>query len=260
MAKKFLKNVRINPATGNYDYFFPMEIKHSTDADREDKVCADMEYARLNNLQTGMARLGFREFEAIFIPCKNFTYGPKGNLIFLDTPEEEQHRIYLNYIKDEMSWQDGVKQDGRCPIPGRKGGVKRCPCRMPNPSYVEGGDQPKTIPVKCEGCVYEKFRQAHTTVTFTTLDHEDEDGEMESYEAPSPVYSYEGERYERMGEAFLAFVQERNPKLTDLADLLTQECNCSEAARELGMATSTAGSRRELLKDLCRQFLDNTIL
>lgn len=260
MSNKVLKNVRYNPVNNSYDYYFPREIKHSADPEQEDKARADKEYAKLNGLQIGMARLGFRTYEAIFIPCKNFTCGPKGNLIFLDTPEEEQHRIFLDLIKDEMRWQDEKKQDGRCQIRDEHGVIKRCPCRIPNPDYVEGGDAPKTIPVKCEGCVFEKFRQAHTTVPFTTLDHEDEDGEMESYEAPAPANYYEADRYERLREKFLAFVQERNPKLTDLADLLTMEYNRSEAARELDMATSTAGSRKELLKDLCREFLDNTII
>ena len=159
--------------------------------------------------------------------------------------------------------QDSVKQNGRCDIPDENGGTKRCPCRVPNPDFVPGRDEgkkPKTLPVKCEGCVYEQFRQAHTTVTFSCLDHEDESGEMKNYEAPAPANYYEGERYERMREAFLEYVQEHNDKLTDLAELLTLDYNRSEAARELGMATSTAASRRELLKDLCRQFLDSTII
>ena len=253
MSKRVLKNVRINPVTGDFDFYFPMEVK----------APADKEYAKLNGLEIGQARLGFRYFEAIFIPCKNTTIDENGNTIYLDTPSEVQHRRFLDYIKDEMKWQDEAKQDGRCPIPDGNGGVKRCPCRVPNSDFVPGRDEgkkPKTLPVKCDGCVFEQFRQAHTTITFTCLDHENENGEMESYEAPAPDSSYEGERYERMREAFLRFVQEQNPKLTELAELLTLDYNRSEAARELGMATSTAASRRELLKDLCRQFLDSTII
>ena len=253
MSRRVLKNVRINPVTGDYDYFYPMEVSSP----------ADKEYAKLNSLEIGQARLGFRYFEAIFIPCKNTTIDENGNTIYVDTPSEVQHRRFLDYIKDEMKWQDEAKQDGRCPIPDGNGGVKRCPCRVPNPDFIPGRDEgkkPKTLPVKCEGCVYEQFRQAHTAVTFSCLDHEDESGEMENYEAPAPANYYEGERYERMREAFLEYVQEHNDKLTDLAELLTLDYNRSEAARELDMATSTAASRRELLKDLCRQFLDSTII
>lgn len=253
MSSRVLKNVRTNPVTGDFDYYFPMEVTSP-----EDK-----EYAGLNGLEIGQARLGFRNYEAIFIPCKDKALDAEGNTVYLDTPSEVQHRRFLDLIKDEMREQDSVKQDGRCDIPDGNGGTKRCPCRMPNPDFVPGRDEgkkPKTLPVKCEGCVYEQFRQAHTTVTFSCLDHEDGDGDMESYEASAPANYYEGERYERMREAFLMFVQEQNPKLTDLAELLTLDYNRSEAARELGMATSTAASRRELLKDLCRQFLDSTII
>ena len=253
MSKRFLKNVRINPVTGDFNYYFPMEVKGP----------ADKEFARLNGLEIGHVRLGFRCFEAILIPCKNTTIDAEGNTVYLDTPGEVQRRRFLELIRDEMKWQDEVKQDGRCPIPDGNGGVKRCPCRVPNPDFVSGRDEgkkPKTLPVKCEGCVYEQFRQAHTTVTFTCLDHENEDGEMESYEAPAPANYYEGERYERMREAFLEYVKEHNDKLTDLAELLTLEYNRSEAARALDMPASTAASRRELLKELCRQFLDSTII
>ena len=252
-VKKLLRHTRINSITGELDFYFPMEIKDP----------ADREYARLNGLEIGQARLGFRSFEAIFVPCKDTALDASGKTIYIDTPSDVQHRRFRDYIKDEMKWQDSVKQDGRCSIPDGNGGVKRCPCRIPNPDFVAGRDEgkkPKTIPVKCEGCVYEQFRQAHTTVTFTCLDHENEDGEMESYEAPAPANYYEGERYERMREAFLEYVKEHNDKLTDLAELLTLEYNRSEAARALDMPASTAASRRELLKELCRQFLDSTII
>ena len=251
MANNVLKS--FNPVTGDFDYYFPMEVTSP----------ADKEYAKLYGLEIGQVRLGFRYFEAIFIPCKNTAIDESGKTVYEDTPSEVQHRRFLDLVKEELRWQDEVKQDGRCPIPDGNGGVKRCPCRIPNPDFVPGRDEgkkPKTLPVKCEGCVYEQFRQAHTTVTFSCLDHEDENGEMESYEMPVPANYYEGERYERMREAFLEYVKEHNDKLTDLASLLTLEYNRSEAARELDMATSTAASRRELLKDLCRQFLDSTII
>ena len=129
--------------------------------------------------------------------CWHETYDSEGKVTYLDTPSEVQHRRYLDLIKDEMRWQDEKKQNGRCRIPDGNGGVKRCPRRMPNPDYVEGGNAPKTLPVKCEGCVYERFRQTHTTVTFTDLDCEDENGEINAYEAPAPENYYEADRYDR---------------------------------------------------------------
>ena len=105
--------------------------------------------------------------------------------VYVDTPSAVQRRRYHELIRDELAAQAAGKEDGRCQIPNGRGGVKRCPSRVPNPDYVPGGDQPKTLPVPCEGCVYEQFRQAHTTVQLSALDYEDEEGGIECYEAPA---------------------------------------------------------------------------
>ena len=243
------KNVRTNPVTGELDYYYPLEVK-------DNSVLA---YAREYGYEVGWARLGFRKFLAVFVPCKEQVTDSHGRISFLDTPSDVQRRRYLAYIKDEMDEQEDAKQDGRCNIPDGRGGIKRCPCRIPNPDYIPGGDKPKTIPVKCEGCVYEQFRQAHTTITLSCLDHEDEDGEMESYEVAAPRSYYAADRYEEIKDQFLDFVKERNAKLLPLAELLTDELTKSEASRELGDAWSTVTSRTEKLKELVTEFLDNLI-
>lgn len=153
MSNKVLKNVRTNPITGEPDYFFPMEITAS----------ADKEYARLNGLEVGRAMLGYRTFEAIMIPCKRKTHDAQGRDVYLDTPSEEQHRIYKTYSQDELDRQEDERMDGRCLLPSASGkNVKRCPRRIPIPAYVLGGNQPKTIANKCEGCPFERFKQAPT--------------------------------------------------------------------------------------------------
>jgi hypothetical protein len=244
------KNVRLNPETGTNDYYFPMEVK-------DDSV---LTYAREYGYEVGWARLGFRKFLAVFVPCKEQVTDSHGRITFLDTPSDVQRRRYLAYIKDEMDEQEDAKQDGRCNIPDGHGGIKRCPCRIANPDYVPGGDKPKTIPVKCEGCVYEQFRQAHTTVELSCLDHENEAGEMEPYEVPAPRSNYAGDRYEELAEAFIAFVRERKPKLAALAELKVNELNLTEAAKELDKAISTVDSQTKKLEELVTEFLDNAII
>jgi len=243
------KNVRINPVTGELNYYFPLEVK-------DDSVLV---YAREYGYEVGWARLGFRKFLAVFVPCKEQVIDSHGRTTFLNTPSEVQRQRYLAYIKDEMNEQEDAKQDGRCQIPDGRGGIKRCPCRILNPDYVPGGDKPKTIPVKCEGCVYEQFRQAHTTITLSCLDHEDEDGEMESYEIPAPRSNFAADRYEEIRAQFLDFVKARNAKLLPLAEMLTDELTKSEAARELGDAWGTVTSRTDKLKELVTDFLDTVI-
>lgn len=243
------KNVRINPATGELDYYFPLEV---TDA-------SILEYARVHGLEIGMARLGFRNFKAVFVPCKDKHLNSHGTEVYIETPSDVQHQRYLNLIKDEMSDQEAKKQDGRCNIPDGHGGLKRCPCRVPNPEYVTGGDKPKTIAVRCEGCVYEKFRQAHTTIVLSALDHENESGEFETFEIPASKDLLTADRFLELRQEFIAFVKDRNPKLTPLAELLTLEFTKSEAARELGDAWGTVTSRTDKLKELVTEFLDTIV-
>ena len=242
------RHVRTNPITGESDYYYPLEIT-------DPSIRA---LARERGLETGRTRLGNRVFEATMIPCKD-TAMIHGVEVFVDTPSDVQHRRYLEYIRDELTAQDAAKQDGRCQIPDGRGGVKRCPCRVPNSDYAPGGDKPKTIPVRCEGCKYEQLRHAHTIIKLSCLDHESDDGEMETYEISAPKNYYAADRYTKLREEFIAFVKERNPKLAPLAGLLTDEFTKSETARELGDATSTVMSRTERLKALVTEFLDNVI-
>lgn len=248
---KYLKNIRINPITGEPDYFFPMEIMDP----------ADKEYARLNGLEVGQAMLGCRTFEAIMVPCKNKTTDAQGRDIFLDTSSEEQQRIYKAYTQDELDRQEEERMDGRCLLTRASGkGVKRCPRRIPNPDYTPDNGQPKTIAKSCVGCPYERFKQAHTTITLSCLDHENEAGEMESFEIPAPRSNYAGDAYLKLREEFLAFVRERKPKLAALAELKVDELNLTDAAKELDKAISTVDSQTKKLEELLIEFLDNAII
>ena len=91
------------------------------------------------------------------------------------------------------------------------------------------------------------------------LDSENDDGEVTTYEVPSPRSYYAADRYEELREQFLAFVKERKPKLLPLAELLTDELTKSEASRELGDAWGTVTSRTDKLKELLTEFLENII-
>lgn len=242
------RHIRKDPITGEDTYFFPMEIT-------DPSIRA---LARERGLEIGKTRLGNRTFEAVMVPCKD-SATIHGVEVFVDTPADVQRKRYLEYIRDELAEQDARKQDGRCQIPDGRGGVKRCPCRVPNPDYTPGGDQPKTLPVRCEGCKFEQFKQAHTTVVLSTFDHEDDSGEMQTFEIPATKDMTAADRYLELREQFVTFVNDRNSKLTPLAELLTLEFTKSEAGRELGNASSTVTSRVEKLKALLNEFLDGIV-
>ena len=243
------RHIRANPITGGDDYYFPMEI-----TDPSIRLLAQD-----NELEITRTRLGNRVIDAVMVPCKD-TVTIKGREVYVDTRSDKQRERYLSYIRDELAAQDAARQDGRCNISNGHGGTKRCPCRTLNPDYTSGSDKPKTIPVRCEGCIYEPFRRANTFIELSALDQENDSGEVESYEIPSQKSYFAADRYLEIRERFIAFVRERNPKLVPLAELLTDEFTKSEAARELGQATSTVGSRTDKLKDLLNEFLDNLIV
>lgn len=248
-AAESFRHIRTNPINGEDDYYFPMEIT-------DPSIRA---LAQELGLEITRTRLGNRVIDAVMVPCKN-TATIKDREVYVDTPSEKQRERYLCYIRDELAAQDAARQDGRCNIPNGHGGTKRCPCRVPNPNYTPGGSEPKTIPIRCAGCIYEEFKEAHTTIVVSCLDHENESGEKEPYEIASPQSYYAADRYLELRDGFIAFVKVRNPKLVPLAELLTDEYTKSEASRELGDAWSTVTSRADELKELLLEFLDTIII
>lgn len=248
-ANEVFRHIRTNTVTGQTDYFYPLEI---TDP-------SIREIAKECGLEIGRTRLGYRVFDAVMVPCKE-TATVHGLEVFIDTPSEVQHQRYLAFIRDELAAQDAAKQDGRCNIPDGRGGLKRCPCRIPNPDYIPGGDMPKTLPIRCEGCKFEPYHQAHTVIELSALDREDDSGELENFEIPSPKCSFAADRYLKLRKEFVAFVKDRNPKLAPLAEKLADEYTKSEAGRELVDASSTVTSRTDKLKKLLEDFLDTVIV
>ena len=126
--------------------------------------------------------------------------------------------------------------------------------------YVPSGDHLKTLPVKCQSYKYEQFKPAHTVVVMSFFDQENDNGEKQTYEFPTAQDTLSTNRFLGPREEFLAFVQERNPKLADQAELKTLEFTNSEIARLLDQPTSTITSRGEKLKALMTAFIDTVII
>ncbi len=233
MAKR-LKNIIVNPITGKIEFRFPLELTSESQESLKDLIY-------INGYEVGIAKLGYRTFPAAMIPMS----------------EEQYHEL----IKDELNRQEEIKQSGRCPISDGNGKLKRCPMRVPNPTYVEGGNEPKTLPVKCEGCKFNTFdKKEYGTLTFSCLTTTDEDEENTGFEPAAPSTYYAGAEYETLCEKWVDFIKNKKPELADLADLLAQEYLRSEAANTLQKPASTVRSQGNTLKNLVEEFLDNLIL
>lgn len=230
---KRVKNVIVNPVTGAIEFRFPLELTH------ENKESLD-ELIKIKGYEVGIARLGYRSFLAAMIPSS----------------EAQYHEL----IKDELNRQEEIKQSGRCPISDGKGKLKRCPMRVPNPAYVEGCNEPKTLPVKCDGCKFNTFdKKEYGTITFSCLTTIDENEEDTGFEPVAPSTYYAGTEYEALCEKWVNFIKDKKPELADLADLLAQEYLRSEAANALKKPASTVRSQGNTLKQLVEEFLDNLI-
>ena len=242
------RHVRKDPITGEVNYFFPLEIT----AENEEMMKL---LAQERGLEICRTVLGCRYIQAVMIPCKNVAT-IHGLEVFVDTPTEIQRDRYHELMKDELAAQDAAKQDGRCWIPDGRGGTKRCPMRVPNPNYSPDGDTRKTLPVSCEGCRYEQYRQAHTVIPFCCLDPDDEDSEW--FEPPAEGDVFSGDRFLKRRVEFVEYVREREPKFAPLANLLSLGFNNSEAARLLGLAPSTVKGWHDKLGPMLTEFLETT--
>lgn len=199
-------------------------------------------------------RLGCRRILAAMIPCKD-TAMIHGVEVYIDTPTDVQHRRYLDFVKDALREQDLEKHDGRCQIPNGRGGTRRCPLRVPNPDYVPGGDERKTLAVSCSGCPYEDYRQAHTVIPLSCLAGVDEDGETEPFDPPATKNIDEAERFLKQRAAYIAFVRNLDKKLVPLAKLRTLGYSKAEASCILGVPPSTINDWNDKLKNLLKSFL-----
>ena len=227
-----LKNIRINEVTGEKEFYYPMEITFE-----------NKEFCRISSKQNGYeigeALLGFRRYKAIFIPVT-----------------EEQYRAF---IKDELDRQEEQKQDSRCTIGGKNGKIIRCPLRVPNSKYIEGGTEPKTLAVKCEKCPYFNKKTGSRALNFSELNVTTEDGEELLFEPSNPLDYFSADEYERLMQDFLDFISKNKPKLLELATLLTKGYTQTEVSNKLGKSTSTIHSQVANLKSMCFNFLNDLI-
>ena len=241
------RHIRPNPITGELDYYFPLEL---TEENRESVELL----ARELGLEICRTRLGYRSFRAVLVPCRDKVL-IRGVETYVDTPSEVQHRRYLELIRDEMREQDRARNDGRCLIPDGRRGLKRCPRRVPNPDYTPGGEEKKTVAVRCTGCPYEDYRQAHTVIPLSCLDGVDEDGETEPFDPPATKNIDEAERFLKQRAAYIAFVRKLDQKLVPLAELRTLGYSKAEASCILGVPPSTINDWNDKLKNLLKSFL-----
>lgn len=249
MAKKLFEHIRVNEKTGTKAYYYPMPVKDTPENQ------AFINSIRALGYEVGWTRLGFEIIHAALVPCKNHFKDKSGRTVYVDTPEDEQRRIYNNYIREALAEQDRKKHDGRCCFFNEHGQRERCPLRIPNPDFNVNlphdlKTNPKTIPNRCDICKYFPFKESHDVTPFSSLANEDDNGEDIPYEPPTPWDYNESDHYDELEDAVKAILHRYRPKLDGLVDLLASGLTQAEAAETLGKAPSTINSQQKLLHKL----------
>lgn len=195
-------------------YLIPMELPESDDRQTM------MTLARIKGYKIDWVRWGYRIFKAVLVPGT-----------------EEQFRAYIG---EEDRRQKAARVDGRCPVPDGRGGVMRCPERLPNPEYNGEGDA-KTIKNDCDTCVfYTLHKKDYSTAVFSDLEHDsmDEDGEEIPFEIPVGMLP-EADVYEMAVKAILRMVKQKHPQRHDDIKLRLEEYNRKEVGEMLNKPSSS---------------------
>ena len=209
-------------------YLFPMELSgRKCEEDRMSRE-ADIKLAKHKGYRVDWVKFGCRIFEAVLIPVS-----------------EENFKAM---VRDEDNRQKAARIEGRCPISNGKGGVIRCPERIPNPLYGEEG-QPKTLKNDCSTCIYYTYdRLSYATQSLSHSGRYNEDGEEEDLEIPCRIAGG-GDIYEMYCEKVLELVKEKFPENLEMMEMLLQEYTRKETAEKLGIHRNTPQNRINSMKE-----------
>jgi hypothetical protein len=170
---------------------------------------------------------------------------------------------YLAYKREQWKQESQWKMENRCEICGSDGKLMRCPLRKKNPDYKGMPGEKKTVAVNCENCPYgydRLFKPVKGRLLFSTLDTEDDKGNVEAFEPEAGRFS-KAEDYIRLLGDFIAYIRDKYPKYVkyiELIELLGQEIEMKEAAQKMGRADSTMYDWVKRLRPIYEEF-KNTV-
>ena len=173
--------------------------------------------------------------EGVWVPAFKFA---------VETSTESGAQFYADWKQEEWRQESQYRMENRCEICGSNGKSMRCPLRVANPDYTGAPGQKKTIAVKCEECPFgynRLFRPMNGKLNFSTLDVQDGEGNVDSFEPESKKYS-NADTYIRLLKDLGDYVTEHYPKYAkyvELINLLGSEYDMKTASQIMGKADST---------------------
>ena len=174
---------------------------------------------------------------------------------------EVDKATYDSFKRDQWMEEYRYEQENRCIISGADGKTRFCPCRIPNPEYVEGGDKPKTIANDCSLCpYYRSFKSIKGKVLFSTLTVTDEQGNEDAFDPASPHPINQADEYIKLLYGLIDYIKVRHPKYdkySDLVKLLGEQYTLKEASVILNIPYRTLYGWTLTLKPIVTEYLDN---
>lgn len=163
--------------------------------------------------------------------------------------------LFKLLIKEEDHIQKKYTSEGRCIVPNGRGGIKRCPLRLPNPYYnpkqPPAKNNPKTIKNSCDGCPFNTFdKPSFRNLNLEGMTTVDAYGNLSKYEIETSIEP-DSDKFLAAREEILKFIATKYPEKLQIFTLLLDGLNRNEVAEELGINTSTLYKMgKSLEKDL----------
>ena len=218
---ELLKTKVWNTETKQFDYYYPIDL--------EGLSAEDVKTYEQSGLKIGCSRIGSKPIKiAAMLPCKK-QEKINGKTVFVDTPEEEQRKIFLSYAEDELHEQARVRDSNRCIISNGKGGLKRC----------QGN---------CATCDQSHNRKPQT-IMLSGLDNEDDIFDVED------KYGDEAFKACVLYEELYAFVSKNYPKYASVLEALKNSNTRCDAAKSIGIEPYAFYKRSNKLREIVAEFL-----
>lgn len=150
---------------------------------------------------------------------------------------KEQYDAIMSDYSREFKAED---RDKRCAVPGKDGKLIRCP-----------DDR------KCSECPFKEHYGNCSTITFSGLSTESDDGEILEFEAETPDNYYCGDREMRILADLIDHVTKIDPEFGTMIQLLHDGKSRRQVADEMGLPKSTVIDRVSKLRKITEEFLDN---
>lgn len=205
-------------------------------------VILDMDSIDENGMIAGMSKSDIH---------KKRVCNRQSKVAYVNGSKELYDEVMDTYYK-EFKREDRAK---RCSIGNGNGRLIRCPEIIVNPKTGE------KVANNCENCPYYNSldKQEYFTIPFSTLAHQNDDGDVTEFEPSVDKMENESERYIKMLEELIEHVKELDPVLAEVIRLREKGMGQTEIGQAIGKSQASVNAYLKKLKPIVDEFLEQLI-